>query len=246
MDPIHASSEQTPEFDMSTPDIEKMTEVIKFDEARLENLKIVHTESTEKDLLKAFRELRTRLLKHSKGENFVCLVSSVSAGGGCSYVARNLASVITMDKTKTALLVDCNLYAPSADQLLPKAPALGLTDFLDNDRVSVEHIVCASGIPRLRVITVGNNCDGGTEKITSDRMKRFIDEIKLRYSDRMIIIDGPSVGEYDAESRILADLCDFAVIVVPDNNVTEAKINEAVASIGKEKVAGLVLDKVDP
>jgi len=211
MDQVQPSSDQLPEYDDEIPDIEKMTEALKFDDEKLQTLKLVHTDSTERELLKSFRELRTRLLKKTKGRNFVCLVTSVSVGGGGSYVARNLASVITMDKTKTALLVDCNLYAPSAEQLLPKEPALGLTDFLDNERVSVEHILCASG-----------------------------------YTDRMVIIDGPSVGEYDAEIRILADLCDFAVIVVPDNAVTEAQLNEAITSIGKDKIAGLVLDKVAP
>ena len=245
MNQAHSSSDTNTAFD-DTPNVDNMTEVLKFDDAKLQELKLVYTDSDERELLKSFRELRTRLLKRTKGRNFTCLVTSVDVGGGGSYVARNLASVVTMDKTKTALLVDCNLYAPSAEQLLPKAPALGLTDFLDNERVEVEHIVCASGIPRFRVITVGNNCDGGTEKINSERMKNFVEEIKTRYTDRMVIIDGPSVGEYDAEIRILADLCDFTIIVVPDNAVTEVQLNEAISSIGKDKIAGLVLDKVAP
>lgn len=233
-------------FKQANAEINKMTEVLKFDQNQLQALKIVHVDSQDKELLKSFRELRTRLVKKTQGKNFVCLITSVGAGGGSSYVARNLAAAITMDKTKTALLVDSNLYSPSVDQLLPKPQALGLTDFLDNKQVSVEHIVTASGIPRLRVITVGNNCDGGTEKIISERMKVFVQEIKHRYSDRMVIVDGPSVGEYDAEIRILADLCDFVVLVVPDNLVTEAQINEAINSIGKDKIAGIVLDKVLP
>ena len=225
-------------------EIDNMSEVRKFDEGRLQELKMVHAGSKNRDLLKAFRELRTRLSKKNKGKNFVCLVTSVNKGGGGSFVARNIAAAVTMDKTKTALLVDSNLYAPSGHNLLYKRPVLGLTDFLDNHRLTVAHIVKPSGIPRLRVITVGNNCDGGTEKIISERMKVFVQEVKERYSDRMVIIDGPSVGEYDAEIRILADLCDFVVLVVPDNTVTEVNINEAIASIGKEKIAGVVLNNV--
>lgn len=225
-------------------EIDNMSEGRKFDEDRLQELKMVHAGSKNQDLLKAFRELRTRLSKKNKGKNFVCLVTSVSKGGGGSFVARNIAAAVTMDKTKTALLVDSNLYAPSVDKLLHKNPAHGLTDFLDNDRLTVTHIVKPSGIPRLRVISVGNNCDGGTEKIISERMKVFVQEIKERYSDRMVIIDGPSVGEYDAEIRILADLSDFVVLVVPDNTVTEVEINDAIRSIGKDKIAGVVLNNI--
>lgn len=224
--------------------IDKMSKVHEFNDEQLQTFKLVHASSKNKELLKSFRELRTRLSKKMQGKNFVCLVTSVDSGGGGSFVARNLAAAVTMDKTKTALLVDSNLYAPSVDTLLGKKSLLGLTDFLDNTKLSVSRIVRSSGIARLRVITVGNNCDGGTEKIISERMKVFIQEIKERYSDRMIIVDGPSVGEYDAEIRILADLCDFVVLVVPDNAVNEAQINEAIASIGKEKMAGLVLNSV--
>jgi len=60
----------------------------------------------------------------------------------------------------------------------------------------------------------------------------------------VIILDGPSVGEYDAEIRILAEFCDLVLLVVPDDLVTEVQINESIHSIGREKIFGIVSNKI--
>lgn len=227
--------------------IKKMGEVILFDKEELKKLKLVYANSEDKEMLKAVREMRTRLYKNTGDTNFVCLVTSVVSQGGGSFVARNLAATITMDTNKTALLVDCNLYTPSAEVLLAVEPLVGLTDYLNEGQgVSVDDIIYASGVPRLRVVPVGNDRDGGTEKIMSPQMASFIEGVKSRYPDRVVVVDGPSVGEYDAEVRILVELCDVVILVVPDNMVTDMQIHEAIESIGKEKIHGVVINKAKP
>ena len=185
--------------------------------------------------------MRTRLNSHAGGKNFICLVTSMVAGGGATYVGMNLASAICLDRTKTSLFVDSNLYAPSAECLLPVESQLGLTDYLDDASMGVEQIVYASGVPRLRVVPVGNNRDGGTEKITSKRMKSFVAEVKNRYPDRYIIVDSPPVMDYSAETSILADLCDFVVLVVPYARVTETQIKNVIDDLGP-RLAGVVFN----
>ena len=222
--------------------IEQMAEIRKFNERELERRQILHQNVENKTLLKSFRELRTRLQAQSSNGNYVCMVTSVLAEGGASFTAKNLAAAIALDRTKTAMLIDCNLYAPSADQLLAAEANVGMTDYLDHPGMGVEEIVYPSGVPRLRVIPVGHNRDGGTEKITSVRMKQFIQEVKERYSDRYIIIDAPSAGDYDAETRILAELCDHVVLVVPYGGVQESELKSVVDDIGP-RLAGMVFNK---
>jgi len=161
-----------------TAQIKKMGEVALFDHHELKQKKIVYADSENREMLKVCREMRTRIYTVSSQKNMVCLITSVAPRGGASFIARNLAATITMDATKTALLVDCNLYAPSCETLLPVDPRVGLTDFLDDEMLGVDDIVYASGIPRLRVVPVGNNRDGGTEKIMTERMKGFVRDIK--------------------------------------------------------------------
>ena len=228
--------------DRASPKVDNMSEVVAFGPKELEALKIVNANSDNSVHLKAFRDLRTRLMKLSKRESFSCLVTSVVAGGG-TYVAVNLASIIALDKKRTSLLVDANLYQPYADSLLPVSSQVGLTDFLDDESIGVQDILYASAIPRVRVIPAGNNLEGGTEKIHSDRMKLLFDEVRSRYSDRYIIVDSPAALEYDAEVSILADLCDFVLLVVPYGKVSELQLQAAIDKIGPQRLAGVVFNQ---
>lgn len=222
--------------------VAQMTEVKAFSKQELTDLKLIHSDMADTSALKAFRDLRTRIMGLREGKNFSLLVIPVEPGGG-SHVAVNLAAAIALDKTKSSMLIDCNLYSPSIEQYLPGGSDLGLTDYLDDPGISCEDIVYATGVPRMRAIPVGHNCDGGTEKLTSQRMESVMAELKLRYDDRYIIVDGPAFTSYEAEVQILAELCDLVLLVVPSGTATDIAVNSAVERIGSAKLAGVVFNE---
>lgn len=238
---IESQSPEMAERHLSRAKIRRMSEVGKLSEDELNQLKIIHSKMPERQVLNAFRELRTKLVQKASGENFICLVSSLCEGGGASYVALNLAATFALDQSKTALLIDCNLYAPKIDPLLKMEGAEGVTDFLDDPALDIKDIIYASGIPRLRVIPVGSNREAGAEHYSSERMADFIKAIKGRYNDRYIIVDAPSILS-SVETRILADLCDMAVLVVPYGKVSPAEVQAGVDVIAKNKFAGVVFN----
>lgn len=219
-----------------------MSEVRQFSAAECEALKLVHSGDEGSEDLKAFRNLRTQLMKAGGGKGFACLVVSVVSGGG-SYVASNLAATIALDASKTSLLVDANIYMPSVDRFLSVPSQFGLTDYLDDNRITAEDIVYASGVRRMRIIPAGTLREGGTEKIHSHRMRELFNEIKNRYEDRFIIVDAPSAIDYDAEVRILSEICDFVLLVVPYGKVTEVDLLSAIEMIGKSNIVGIVYDE---
>lgn len=234
-----------PQAKVDTKGIEKMAGVHEFTADQLEKLRLVHSNCKSSVLLKSFRELRTRVYDRANGSNFICLVCSVVAEGGGSFVAANLASSIVLDKTKTAILVDCNLYSKHANNLLPVPANLGLIDYLDDTNLAMEHIVYASGVPRLRVLPLGENVDGGAEKFSSDRMRQAFDELKGRYVDRYIVVDAPPLSDYEAEVRIISEICDMVILVVPEGKVTKEELEKALDSIDREKLVGLVYNRTE-
>ena len=119
---------------------------------------------------------------------------------------------------------------------------LGLTDYLSVRDMGVEFVVYASGIPRVRVIPAGNNIEAATERVSSSKMHMFMQELKARYADRYIVMDAPSVSEYSADVRLLANLCDFVVLVVPYGAATPAQIHKAIEVIGEDKLAGITFN----
>ncbi len=221
--------------------IKTMREAQLLSEADLDKAQIIHAGMANRDIINLFRDLRTKVLHTGQRENFVILVSCVCEQGGGSFVARNLAAAFAFDQSKTALLIDCNLYEPSVHTTFGIEAELGLTDYLADESIDVDEIIYASGVPRLRVIPTGNYCESGNEHFTSDRMKKLIDDLLRRYPDRYIVIDAPAVSA-SADTRILVELCDQALLVVPYGKVVESDIRTAIESLSRTKFAGVVFN----
>jgi len=196
-----------------------------------------------REMADAFREVRTRLLDLSDGQNFTTLVVPVSAGSGASFVARNLALAFAFDESRTALLVDCNLRNPTQDRALEvDADSGGLIDYLEHPAIGIKPIVYHTGVPRLRLIPAGKTREAQGEFFSSFRMRAVLDSLRCRYPDRYLFLDGPPVkGGPDA--RILSDLADYVVVVAGYGRDTPSTINHAVSGFDPNKLAGLVFNE---
>lgn len=212
--------------------------------AQLEARRLIHREYAESGMTDAFREIRTRLLELSDGENFTTLVVPVSLGSGGSFVARNLALSFAFDPAKTALLIDCDLRHPCQDQAFGlSSDHHGLIDYLEDPSLGIEPILHHTGVPRLRVIPAGQPPEMQQEYLSSFRMRAVIDSLRCRYPDRYLFLDGPPIkGAPDA--RILSDLADFVVVVVGYGRDSAAAVNQAVAGFDPAKLAGLVFNEL--
>lgn len=221
--------------------IRRMAEVDLLAMQELEDKKIISPSMQNKALINTFREIRTKLIQCSSKKNFVAMVTSVVNGGGASFISLNLAAAFALDQSKTALLVDCNLRDPSLERAFNISPEYGLTDYLEDPSLAIDDIIYATGIQRLRVVPAGSFREAGAEYFSSERMSRFIDDLKARYPDRFIFIDSPPVG-LSAEGRIVAELSDYALMVVPYGKVTTSQIEDGIEAVGKEKLLGLIFN----
>jgi protein-tyrosine kinase len=221
--------------------IKRMAESSLLSPTELDERKIIYPGIDDANTLNAYRELRTNLLKKAAHKNFICMVTSIKSGTGTSHVAMNLAASIALDQKKTALVIDCNIYAPKIDSYLKIPATIGLTNFLENDTDSITDIIYPSGIPRVRIIPVGNNIINAAEHFSSEQMEAFMVSVKTRYPDRFIILDTPPIGLY-AESQILASICDIAILVVGYSKSNNAQVQAGVDTIGKDKLAGIVFN----
>jgi capsular exopolysaccharide synthesis family protein len=225
---------------MSRQEIREMADIFRLGEDDLEEKKLIYPRMRDKRVLNVFRDMRTKLIEKSGNNNFTLMVTSVCEEGGSTFVANNLAASIALDQGKTALIVDCNLYSPASSQLL-EGDHIGFSDFLESPTVSIENIIYATGIPRLRLIPIGKSLDISPEYYTSYRMKQFTEELSDRYSDRYVILDVPPVGS-TTDARILADCCDFVVLVVPHGKVTKDQLKKSIANFDGDKLIGIIFN----
>lgn len=222
-------------------EIARMREPWRLSQADLAEEKIIYSDMQDRQVVDAFRAIRTRILQESVGGNCSVLVTSVTDDGGSSFVALNLAVAFTLDVAKTAVLLDCNLRDPAYDHLAAANLDHGLTDFLESPDLDPTEIVQPAGIPRLRVIPAGRPTGGATEQLDSQRMRELLGSVRQRYQDRYVIVDSASIAT-SSDAQILAGLCDFAILVVPYGKVTEAQVWQAAQAIDERKFLGVVFN----
>lgn len=230
------------EDDQNREEIQRMAEFGRLSYAELESLKVIYPGMRQAPVMNAFRELRTKLYQLAGDrDNFVLLITSLTPNGGSTFVTTNLGAAIALDESKTALVVDCNVYAPALHQLLPIEPDFGLVDYLENIMLDTKDVIYSTGVRRLRLIPAGTRQLPGSEFFTSSRMRRLIQELRTRYRDRYILIDSPPIGS-SADARILAELCDYVMLVVPHGQVTAEQIQTSIEAIDPAKLAGVIFN----
>lgn len=207
----------------------------------LEKRKIIYPDMSNGKVGDQFREIRTHIYQALRQNKSPILVTAVSGGAGNSFVTKNIAAAIALDDSRTSLLVDCNLAKPGFTDLLENTEQLGVTDFIEGG-ISLEEIIKPIGINRMRLISSGAKKESVTDYLTSSRLKALFVELQQRYSDRVILVDSPSIND-SADAKIMANLFSHVVLVVPYRKVTETQIVNAIKVIGKEKIIGIVVNR---
>jgi protein-tyrosine kinase len=227
----------------SVKEIALMKEEEILENKQLSELKIIFSEMPDSKIANTYRDLRTKLIQKSQGKNFITMVTSCSPGIDSSSVALNLSTAFSFDESKTSLLIDCDLNNPKLDKLLDMEADKGLTDYLENENIDIDTILHKTGVRRLRMIPAGTQRETATEFFTSLRMRDLMSDLLSRYSDRYIFIDSAPISD-SADTRILVELCDFVLLVVPYGKVTKNKIKEAAEAIGTDKLLGIVFNDI--
>ena len=192
------------------------------------------------EVLNAYRELRTKLLRKSGGSSAIILVTS--SGGKTDHssdVAFNLATSFAMDTSKSSIYVDCDPYTQDRQDLAIRDFRFGLTDHLRDSNISLADATYPSGVEHLKIIPTGGHTDTAAEFFNHPRLGGIFNEIKYSLPHVFIFIQTPPVLHY-SEASILADIADMVVMVVPSKQTTHQHINESIELLGKEKVAGIV------
>lgn len=208
---------------------------------QLEERATIYRSDQSRAEVDAFRDLRTRVLSVTQGGS-ITLVAPVSRGSGGSYVARNLATAVSFDESRSALLVDCDLRYPSQQATLQLNPGKGLIDYLEDRDAEADHVIHDTGIARLQLLPAGDSREMASEFLSSPRLRLLLDTVRTRSPNCHIFLDAPPVrGAPDA--RILSELADIVVLVAGYGRDTPSAIAQAAADFSPAKFAGVVFNE---
>ena len=219
------------------------TAVVGLDDVHLEQHRVVsHQKSHPASWV--FDVLRTQVLqKMDEGGWRTLAITSPSVESGKTVVSINLAISIAQQTNRTALLVDFDLRRPSVARTLGLTRSESLNDVLDGG-VDLADALVNPGIDRLVVLPTNRPVSGASEVLSSDKVGRLIDELRDRYSDRIVIFDLPPVLAAD-DVMTLVPRVDCVLMVVGSGVSTQKEVEEAMNRLSKANLLGVVLNKDD-
>ncbi len=211
---------------------------------------LVPGSNLDREIQDEYRRIKRPLVSNAVGRNKLLvnrgnliLVTSAIPGEGKSYTSVNLALSIAHEMDTTVLLVDCDIAKQGVSRALGLEGVSGLVDVLEDDSLSIGDVMLHTDIPKLRVVSAGKNQhEYVAELLASQRMADLVDELASRYSDRIVIIDGPPLLP-TPQTQIIAGLVGQVVFVIEAGKTPQALVTEALELIPEEQATGLVLNK---
>ncbi len=191
----------------------------------------------------AYKMLRTQVLQRLNENDWnVLAITSPGTGEGKTLTALNLAASLAMEVNYTVLLVDANLLHPSLHEHLGIPGSPGLSDYLLEDAPLPELLVRPEGINHLTILPGGRALLNSAEILNSPKMSQLVDELKNRYSGRIVIFDLPPVLS-TADAMAFAPYVDATLLVVEEGKTTKKEVENAVDMLSATNILGTVLNK---
>jgi protein-tyrosine kinase len=168
------------------------------------------------------------------------MVASAVAGEGKTLTASNLALTFSESYQKRVLLIDADLRRPSLHTVFRLDTALGLGDGLLS--AGETKMLVRQVSSRLAVLPAGRPSSDPMAGLTSERMRRLLDEAKQSFD--WVILDTPPVMLLP-DAHLLASMVEGAVLVVRAGSTPHELVKRSADAIGRAKILGVVLNRAE-
>src|SRR5688572_2837386 len=171
----------------------------------------------------------------------VVMVASAVAGEGKTLTASNLALTFSESYQKRVLLIDGDLRRPTLHSVFRLDTASGLADGLlssGDTKMLVRQVST-----RLAVLPAGRPSSDPMAGLTSERMKRLLDE--ARQSFDWVILDTPPVMLLP-DAHLMSSMVDGVVLVVRAASTPHELVRRASEAVGRPRILGVVLNRAEP
>jgi protein-tyrosine kinase len=212
------------------------SERVEFDLDSLAAANLVTPNAPRSQVADEFRVVKRPLINNVKarGANApahanLVMVTSAVAGEGKSFTAINLAMSFAAELDHTVMLVDADLARPSLPRMLGIEEGPGLLDLLDGS-ARMSDVLLRTNVEKLTFLRSGTPHAKATELLASDAMRRLVDEMSRRYTDRIIVFDSPPLL-LTTEARALAMYMGQIVFVVRAGKTLQSAVQHALATI---------------
>jgi capsular exopolysaccharide synthesis family protein len=207
--------------------------------AEVEGKLVVDTQ-TDSVSVEQYRRLAATLHQmQGQGAMKSLMVSSAMPRDGKTLTSTNLALTLSESHKRRVLLIDTDLRRPSIHNVFRIPNGVGLADSLRPEAGGPLPLIEVS--PHLSVIPAGRTDGSPMAGLTSERMRLLLKEASVRFD--WVILDTPPVALI-SDANLLADLVDGVILVIGAGSTPHAALKRAVTEIGRERIVGVVLNRV--
>jgi len=191
----------------------------------------------------AYRMLRTQLLQRVRQRGArVIGIASPADGDGKSLTAVNLSLALAAEPNQTILLVDMDLRRPSIAGLLGIPEGRGVESVLRGEIGVDEALWRPEGRERLALLPAAPLGGSSSETLADERTRSFLQELRNRYPDRLVVLDLPPVLLSD-DVLTLAPQLDGVLLVISEQRTRREDLARAQALLADVPQLGTVLNR---
>ena len=203
--------------------------------------KLVVGRNISQGVLEQYRKLAASLhYAQSQHGTRVLMMTSTLAGEGKTLTATNLALTLSESYRRRVLLMDADLRRPTVHDLFDLPNVSGLNDVLHAREASLR-CELFEVTPQLSVLTAGRPNPDPIGGLTSERMRQLVAAGTAEFD--WVIIDTPPVGLL-TDARLMSSIVDAVIFVVAAGATPYRLIHRAVEALGRDRIFGVVLNKV--
>ncbi len=170
----------------------------------------------------------------------VLMVASAAMGEGKTLTSANLALTLSESYRRKVLLIDADLRRPSLTAVFQLQRSRGLSERLRGESDGPLTVLEMSDT--LALLPGGKPDSDPMAGLTSPRMRQILDQASAAYD--WVILDTPPVG-LQPDAGLLAAMVEAALLVVGSGIAPAATVEAAIEAIGRDKIVGVVLNRVD-
>ena len=165
-----------------------------------EHSKLIVVDSPKSIIAEAMRKIRVNLNYIQPNFKTIAISSSIS-GEGKTFVALNLAGIISMSGKKT-ILIDLDLRKPKVHLGFGVMNKFGMSNLIIGES-TLEQAIHKNIAENLDIITAGPIPPNPSELLLSNRFNELIEELKNIYD--VVVIDNPPIGLVSDGVKLLTD-----------------------------------------
>lgn len=188
-------------------------------------------------LAESFRGLRYNIknLVHDRDKAVISL-NSMMPGEGKSFIASNLAAIISMTDKKV-LLVGGDIRKPKLEAIFGDKKGEGLSTFLSENR-SIDDVYMETEYPNLYFVPAGEIPPNPTELLENGKIDEFLKQAKRKF-DYVVFDNAPF--SLVSDGMIISSLADISLFVVRVNETKRKAIKEIQKIVEINKLANTAI-----